>query len=671
MSKFTVDLPYKYYPDPTKGKPVYLGYIYIGEPNTDPEIVGNQKTVTIDGTTPISQPIRTSAGGVPDYNGAAATLFVDGPYSIKVMNSKGVQVYYAATVLDDIQTQIEANTALIEGNVKNFATLAEAVAETDTSRAFDGAAANLKERTTGNGGGAMWDYVDISSVTVNTFNIVACTGDASLALVMRNAPSSSQWGALGLDDTLAIQAIIDSDIVNIYIDTPSNITSTLHVTKIKKISSINGGKLNVGTGMGSSDLISIEVDGCVIDGLEIDNPNELKTQSGGKQQGLSIKANKTSVINCVIRKMLTGVTVEPQGEYFDTRIVNNNFVDMLGAGDGPADALSSLGEDRGDAIVSWGARNIITGNNIALKDGQDGRVGIHVESLKGLIPVPSSDDNRASTISNNIIKGAYRRHITDESMWATVITSNVCDGGMTWWGINTVQGRLEKVISNNIIRYDRMITDETGKAWSPRHAATLSLGQVEGSNNIVKITNAGGRGLDVYSANLGAPLRHVNLQVSIYADDIGQDVTFSAIDIVYGENINVSKAKIVGRFLTAISAFNSQWINCDDSDISGTKDWAVIISNVTGQVSTSRLKVKGCLKGIDISGSSNISANSNEFQNMGSTDAISLFNNAVITCQNNLFNGGDGKVITGGSTEKYLIENNVGFSDIAPISQTV
>ena len=218
MSKFTVDLPYKYYPDPTKGKPVYLGYIYIGEPNTDPEIVGNQKAVTIDGVTPISQPIRTSAGGVPDYNGSPATLFVDGPYSIKVLNSKGDQVYYAATVLDDIQTQIEANTTLIEGNVKNFATLAAAVAETDTSRIFVGAAANLKERTTGNGGGAMWDviatgatkYIDLP----NGYNVVELAGVAGLSIAMRVSSTVSLIdlggvpdynGTTGTDNTDAIE----------------------------------------------------------------------------------------------------------------------------------------------------------------------------------------------------------------------------------------------------------------------------------------------------------------------------------------------------------------------------------------------------------------------------------------------------------------------------------
>ena len=214
MSKNIVELPYKYYPDPTKGKPVYLGYIYIGEPNTDPEVVINQKQVTMsesctcsDGSTPIAQPIRTGAGGVPEFNGSSIALFTEGNYSIKVLNSKGDQVYYSGNVRDGEPLTLN-NTEI----VLNFSTLSEAVS---ADYATAGAAANLKERTTGNGGGAMWDYVLASSVTTNTFDVVACTGDTSLALVLRVVGSvlASTFGASpnSTADTNrdAIQAAID------------------------------------------------------------------------------------------------------------------------------------------------------------------------------------------------------------------------------------------------------------------------------------------------------------------------------------------------------------------------------------------------------------------------------------------------------------------------------
>ena len=96
-------LPYRYYPDPTRGRPVFNGYIYIGRPDTDPEIVSNQlqvKAYQENGTSVgISQPIRTGGGGVPLVNGSPVQLQVSGEYSIKVLDHMGAQVYYAASLI--------------------------------------------------------------------------------------------------------------------------------------------------------------------------------------------------------------------------------------------------------------------------------------------------------------------------------------------------------------------------------------------------------------------------------------------------------------------------------------------------------------------------------------------------------------------------------------------
>ena len=90
---------------------------------------------------------------------------------------------------DNVSTSDDGSTG-----VKSHATLAAAVADTTLE---DGNAVNLKERTTGNGGGAMWDVVLSSDVTENTFNIVQCTGVGTLSLVLRYEKSVSllQLGA--------------------------------------------------------------------------------------------------------------------------------------------------------------------------------------------------------------------------------------------------------------------------------------------------------------------------------------------------------------------------------------------------------------------------------------------------------------------------------------------
>ncbi len=98
-----------------------------------------------------------------------------------------------------------------EDYVRYFDELSDAV--TSTKLAI-GDQISLKERTTGNGGGGMWDVVLASTVTPNTFNIVACTGVPTLALKLQedNELLSSQWGSVEsstIDSSLVIQAMGD------------------------------------------------------------------------------------------------------------------------------------------------------------------------------------------------------------------------------------------------------------------------------------------------------------------------------------------------------------------------------------------------------------------------------------------------------------------------------
>lgn len=105
-----VKLGVGYYPDPTRGRPVFNGSIYVGVPDTDPEIPANQLDISVrqeNGTVvPVSQPVQTGAGGVPMYNGSPAQIVVDGNYSLKVLNNQGSQVYYSASATEDVNTGV-------------------------------------------------------------------------------------------------------------------------------------------------------------------------------------------------------------------------------------------------------------------------------------------------------------------------------------------------------------------------------------------------------------------------------------------------------------------------------------------------------------------------------------------------------------------------------------
>lgn len=88
----------EYYMKSDEGVPVSGGSIYVGDVDTDPEIAGNQKQVQAlqeDGTfVNITQPVTLGGGGVPLYNGSPVSIYVNGDYSLKVLDSDDVQVYY-------------------------------------------------------------------------------------------------------------------------------------------------------------------------------------------------------------------------------------------------------------------------------------------------------------------------------------------------------------------------------------------------------------------------------------------------------------------------------------------------------------------------------------------------------------------------------------------------
>ena len=105
-----------YLPQSSIGRPIANADIYVGIPDTDPEIVGNQLQLYVqeeDGTiVAVAQPVSTGAGGVPMYNGSPVTLLVEGYYSLKILNSSGSQIYYIpSSALDGLTaTTTELNS---------------------------------------------------------------------------------------------------------------------------------------------------------------------------------------------------------------------------------------------------------------------------------------------------------------------------------------------------------------------------------------------------------------------------------------------------------------------------------------------------------------------------------------------------------------------------------
>lgn len=132
MANSIVRLPLGYFPDPNIGRPIFRGKIYVGEPDLNPRIEANRKVITglqEDGTeVTLSQPISTSAGGVPvdgpNGTGNPVTLLVDGAYALAVDDRNDNPKYSFANVAQGAPVTFEDNVVFYR------ATLADAVADT-------------------------------------------------------------------------------------------------------------------------------------------------------------------------------------------------------------------------------------------------------------------------------------------------------------------------------------------------------------------------------------------------------------------------------------------------------------------------------------------------------------------------------------------------------------
>lgn len=126
MAQRPLSLNIEYFPDPSKGKPIALGNVYVGIKDTDPEIEANRVSIVVveeDGTettiAPAAQPLNTGAGGVILYNGDPVVVLVDGVTSVKVTNSLGVQEYYVPRANDYLDSPVDTGLLVPNGSFEN------------------------------------------------------------------------------------------------------------------------------------------------------------------------------------------------------------------------------------------------------------------------------------------------------------------------------------------------------------------------------------------------------------------------------------------------------------------------------------------------------------------------------------------------------------------------
>lgn len=113
-----VELGFQYFNDPDRSRAIWNGYIYVGEPNTDPaDIPSNLKAIevrTADGNTlSVNQPLRTNSGGNPEYNGEPVQILTEGNYSLLVQDKLQRDKFYLRNSLSGSPEASEDLTELV------------------------------------------------------------------------------------------------------------------------------------------------------------------------------------------------------------------------------------------------------------------------------------------------------------------------------------------------------------------------------------------------------------------------------------------------------------------------------------------------------------------------------------------------------------------------------
>lgn len=206
--------PFEFFVD-ADGDALDAGYIYIGEPNKDPQQYPVQVFYDSALTIPAPQPLRTSNGYVL-RNGSPTFLFINGNYSIRVLDKKQRQVYYVADFLlignqapltqDSLVTFLRDKSAYVRDTIAQLRTV-------DSTKYMYAYITGYYAKGDGGGGFYYYDASDLASLD-NGGTVIVAADNARWKLIRHGEPVSiRQFGAKGdgvANDTPAIQAAVNS-----------------------------------------------------------------------------------------------------------------------------------------------------------------------------------------------------------------------------------------------------------------------------------------------------------------------------------------------------------------------------------------------------------------------------------------------------------------------------
>ncbi len=440
------------------------------------------------------------------------------------------------------------------------------------------------------------------------------------------------------EDNYAFMQQLVEDKKYLTVDSPIHLNKRVKLNiKDQIIDGRGNGMISALHNMQNDFLFELTADGTRIHEMILDNPLMLKSASGGRQGGIMISANFCEVSNCYFYRMLQSVISPASFAAYGTKIVNNWFLECLGAGDGMKDLSSKRGEDRGDAVTIWGSGTIMTGNHAFCKEGEDARLAFHAEGLPGARKITRDFDHKDIIMANNMAKGSFRRHFAMENINGGVSIGNVSMGGATWWGEAYIQ--CKNINVKNTIRYINNPKVVNGKAWNPIKAAIAVVNFNEGINidsNVIIGENTRGYGFAI-ATQTGE--HHVTLS---------------------GSMINEGLTDNTALFLNQPKTFRIM-----NLETRGFKRAALITSNPGVTISSSNCyhQLNGSGIGLEIARArgGNISINGDTYT--GVTTAFKLPNLDYLSITNNQVNGSERFAALSGIKKALVISNNVVTTD--------
>jgi hypothetical protein len=596
-----IDFPIMYIPDPTKGRPLFNGQIFVGIPDLDPEVEINQKQLNViqeDGTVvPVDQPFLLSAGGVPIYQNQTVRLDVDGNYSLKILDKLGAQTYLIENVFEGQPVTVTEVSVIIDDSNDRLNPATLAIWQADTS-ASAGDKVTTKERSTGDGGGAAGDVIT-GTGTANGFEIVA-HDTLSLSWVLRpSIPAKLQeYGAKPNTATDQKAAIARAFAVNKYID----IDDVFHLEATEASAGITTQDNTTITGSGSLLGINTEVSitnrvpiltlgkGSKISGVTIGASNTNATRTDNttltvidadplasfdyNDNLIAISLNgETTVNKCTLKNLWRGFSGKSGS--VNLNITNNltfqisawhaQIFDCVGVVFSGNSAL--YGGASGGYAFSSSKNLAITGNYMkvvgtGINPGGSASAGLNVDNatISGNTVIARDCINLENGAENSTVTGNTCRVLKDYNLAGTNGNGVTCtseSAGAFSGSINNIS-----ITSNNIDTYDSTASYAFGVRVGSDESTTEDMETFILSKNIIR---KAATGMLATNGDLTKKIRDITANGNIIYASSTRGMRFNNVETVeasHNKVISLSSSVLAGNFGIAFK----NYVDCTSID---------------------------------------------------------------------------------------------------------